>query len=133
MEATLLPYCREHDIAVLAYSPLAQGLLTGKVSPERVFADGDLRKGNPRFSAGNIAKVSAMLDEFSPIAERHGVTLAELAIAWTFSQPGLTHVLVGARNADQARENAVAGELVLTTDELVVINEILDRYLSGVI
>ncbi len=128
IEADLLPYCREHNIAVLAYSPLAQGLLTGKVGPEREFPQGDMRRNSSRFSVENRKHVAAMLEEFKPIAEGRGITLTQLAIAWTVAQPGLTHALVGARNPEQVEENAGAGDVELTAEELSVINNAISKY-----
>ena len=125
LESDYLPYTLKNNIAVLAYSPLALGLLTGKVSPEREFPADDLRHSNPRFSVESRKQVLAMLDKMRPIAENHGLTLAQLVIAWTTSQPGLTHALVGARNPQQARENAAAGSVALSAEELVTLNKIV--------
>jgi aryl-alcohol dehydrogenase-like predicted oxidoreductase len=132
LEAERLPYCRERGMAVLAYSPMALGLLTGKIGPEREFAGDDLRLGNPRFSAENRAKVLVMLEELKPIAERHGLTYAQLVIAWTVEQHGLTHALCGARNPRQAQENAAAGEVVLSEEELAAVNEALARHAADI-
>lgn len=128
IEADLLPYCREHNIAVLAYSPLAQGLLTGKVGPEREFPEGDMRRNNPRFSVENRRQIAAMLDEFRYIADDRGITLTQLVIAWTVAQSGITHALVGARNPEQVEENAGAGDVELTFEELSVINKAISSY-----
>lgn len=125
IEQDQLPYCRENSIAVLAYSPLARGLLTGKVGPEREFGEGDQRNGMPQFSKENRQKVAALLEQIGPIADDHGLTLAQLVIAWTFHQPGLTHVLAGARTPQQAEENAAAGDVDLTDDELEAIENAL--------
>lgn len=118
LENEQLPFCRENNISVLAYSPLAQGLLTGKMTPDREFAKGDVRRGSPRFSVENRKRVNTMLNSFQSLAEEKQATLAQLAIAWTFHQPGLTHVLCGARNPDQARENAGAGDIRLEPDDV---------------
>jgi methylglyoxal reductase len=128
LEAEQLPFCREQRIAVLAYSPLAMGLLTGKLGSEREFAAGDVRSMRPRFSKENRAKVAGMLGELKPIADRHKLTLGQLVIAWTASQPGLTHVLCGARTPEQASENAAAGNIELPTADLQAINRIVERY-----
>ncbi len=125
IEQDQLPYCHRHGIAVLAYSPLGQGLLTGKIGPERKFAEGDLRNSHPLFTVENRQRIAKMLDRIRPIAETHRLTLGQLAIAWTYHQPGLTHVLCGARTADQAQENARAGEVQLSADELDTINAAL--------
>jgi len=128
LEEAVLPYCREHDIAVLAYSPLELGLLTGKMTPEREFNEGDQRKGNPKFGPENVSKINAMLQEFAPIADAHSVTIAQLVIAWTVHQPGLTHALVGARNPKQALENAKAGDVRLSESELATMGEAVARH-----
>ena len=125
LESDYLPYTLKNNIAVLAYSPLALGLLTGKVGPEREFPADDLRHSNPRFSVESRKQVRAMLDKMRPIAEKHSLTLAQLVILWTIAQPGLTHALVGARNAQQAEENAVAGNATLSKEELETLNKIV--------
>jgi methylglyoxal reductase len=133
MDAEILPYCRQHGIAVLAYSPLELGLLTGAIGPDRQFNEGDLRRGRPRFAPDNIKKAAALLGEFQPIARQRKITLGQLAIAWTVAQPGLTHALVGARNPQQARENAAAGSVVLTAEELTLMETILARHRPGIV
>jgi methylglyoxal reductase len=120
-----LDHCRENNIAVLAYSPLANGLLTGKIRPDRQYNAGDLRKMNRRFMAASVERVNAMLEQLRPIAERHRATLGQLVIAWTFSQPGMTCVLCGARDAQQAAENAAAGQIALSPDEIETIGQIV--------
>lgn len=127
-EQDLLPYCKREGLAFLAYSPLAQGLLTGAVTPERTFEEGDQRRNKERFNEENRRKVAALLDEIRPIAEQHNITLGQLAIAWTFHQPGCTHALVGARNADQAEQNAAAGDVALSSDELTRIIRAVNRH-----
>jgi aryl-alcohol dehydrogenase-like predicted oxidoreductase len=117
----ILDWCREKNVGVLAYSPLANGLLTGKLKPDRQFGPGDLRRANPRFRRENIERTNAMLDGLRPIAERHGATIAQEVIAWTYSQPGITCVLCGARDAPQAVENAGAGHIALTAEEIEAI------------
>jgi methylglyoxal reductase len=133
LEAEQLPYCREHHVAVLAYSPLAMGMLTGKIGPEREFGAGDIRGKQPRFSKENRTKVARMLGEMQPIAKRHKLSLAQLVIAWTASQPGLTHVLCGARTPEQASENAVAGSVELPAADLQAVNEIAARYSKEIV
>lgn len=133
LEAEMLPYCRKHGIAVLAYSPMELGLLSGKMKPGRVFQGDDQRIGDPRFAEDNIRKVNAMLREFEPVAGGHSLTVAQLVIAWTFHQPGLTHVLVGARTPEQARENAVAGTVHLQQSDLDAMSEVIDRHRPGIV
>jgi methylglyoxal reductase len=119
----MLEYCREQNIAMLAYSPLANGLLTGKIRPDREFASGDLRRGNRRFTPTNIERINTMLESLRPIAERHQATIGQLVIAWTFMQPGMTCVLCGAREPQQAIENAGAGRIELSPDEVATIGQ----------
>ncbi len=116
-------YCREHSIGILAYSPLANGLLTGKLRPDRQYGPGDLRKANPRFLPRNVDKVNAMLETLQPMAAEHHAGIGPLVIAWTFLQPGITCVLCGARDAAQATENASATAVVLQPEELGAIQE----------
>jgi methylglyoxal reductase len=120
-----MEYCRQNNISVLAYSPLANGLLTGKIRPDRQYNAGDLRKMNRRFTPAGVERVNAMLEQLRPMAERHQATLGQLVIAWTFSQPGMTCVLCGARDAQQARENAAAGRIVLSGEEVETMGQIV--------
>lgn len=117
-----LGYCRESNIAMLAYSPLVLGLLTGKVGPEREFPENDLRSKQKRFKRENRRKIADLLAQFAPVADKHGCTMAQLVIAWTVSQPGLTHALVGARTPEQARDNAGAGHIELDGEDLELMN-----------
>jgi aryl-alcohol dehydrogenase-like predicted oxidoreductase len=117
-------HCAKQGISILAYSPLVNGLLTGKMDPQRRFGEGDLRASNPRFSAENIEAANAMLEKFRPIAETHQATLAQLIIAWTFAKYEKMHVLCGGRKATQVTENATAGEIALSSDEVESMDQI---------
>ena len=117
------PWCREHNVAVLAYSPLANGLLTGKIQPDRAYGPGDLRRANSRFRPENVARINGLLEQLQPIAKRHQATISQLVIAWTFSQPGLTCALCGARDPAQAEENAAAGSISLSAEEIRTISD----------
>jgi len=128
IEHDQLPYCAREGIAVLAYSPLALGLLTGKIDAGRKFGAGDLRSDDPRFAPENLVKVSEFLSGLRPIAERRRLTLSQLVIGWTLAQPGLTHSLVGARNVEQARENAAAGRTPLAAEDLQAIASAMQRH-----
>ncbi len=127
-EQTNLAYARANDLAMLAYSPIAQGLLTGKMGPDRTFEQGDLRNGKDRFSVENRRRVQDLLAAFEPIAEAHEATMTQVVIAWTFSQPGCSHVLVGARNPAQAAENAAAGRIELTQEQLATMDQALAEH-----
>lgn len=127
-EATNLAKCAAENIAMLAYSPLGQGLLTGKVTPDRTYEKGDQRNHKKRFQPDNVRKVQAMLDPMRPIAEKHGVSLAQLTMAWTLAQPGCSHVLCGARTPQQAIDNAGAADVELSQDELKQITDAVHAY-----
>jgi aryl-alcohol dehydrogenase-like predicted oxidoreductase len=123
LEKDAMPYCVENNITILAYSPLAQGLLTGKFGPEHKFAKGDHRSKNRLFEPENYQRVQQALATLRPVADRLGVTLAQLALAWLISQPN-TCAIAGARNAEQALDNAKAAEILLSAADLEEIGEI---------
>jgi methylglyoxal reductase len=104
-------------VGLLAYSPLARGLLSGRVRAGETFPASDHRSGLPWFSAENRARAAAALDRVRPIAEAHRISLANLAVAWVLGQPGVTAALVGARTALQAVENARAMTVTLSDEE----------------
>ncbi|MCA9709276.1 MAG: aldo/keto reductase [Myxococcales bacterium] len=122
-ERDLIPLCRELDVAVLAYSPLAQGLLAGAFGPEPGLEDGDNRRDNRLFQPPTFARARAAVESMRPLAERLGVSLAQLALAWVADQPG-TAAVVGARNAAQAAANAAAGALILEPDMRTALDRI---------
>lgn len=131
-EKANLPFVREKGIAFLAYSPLAQGLLTGTIGPDRVFDKGDQRATNPRFSVGNRRMVARLLERFQPVAQKHQITLGQLVIAWTLRQPGCSHVLIGARNPAQAMTNAQAGSVILDSEDLAAMNRAITELAGGI-
>jgi len=131
IEASLLPTCLSNGVSMLSYSSLALGLLTGSIGPDRAFSGDDLRRNNPRFSVENRRKVAALMVELAPVVEAHGATPAQVVIAWTLQQPGITFSLCGARNPAQARENAAAGRIRLTSSEINTISEAASRHLTN--
>ena len=128
MEEANLLKCERENIAFLAYSPLGQGLLTGKIGPDREYPEDDQRRHKARFRRDNVRKVHSMLEQMQPIARRHNLSLAQLTMAWTLAQPGCSHVLCGARTAQQAIDNAGAGSVELGSDELVAITDAVEGY-----
>lgn len=120
-EADLLPLCAQNNIAALTYMSLEQGLLTGKVGLDRVFGQDEFRSNkawNPWYLPGNRRRVLNLLDGWRGLARQYQCTLAQLVIAWTVAQPGVTHVLCGARRVEQAKENAAAGNLRLAAEDI---------------
>ena len=130
IEHSLLPTCRSHDISIMGYSVLALGLLSGRIGVDRTFSGDDQRKDNPRFSLENRARVGRLMEVIRPLAAVHGASPAQIVIAWTLAQPGLTFALCGARNAEQARENAAAGRLRLSEEEVASISVAIETYLE---
>ena len=123
-----LPVCEEHDLGFLCYSPIAQGLLTGKMDGKREFAEGDLRIGNPRFTPAVLDAVQAVLAPVKSLARDRGVTTEQLVLAWTLQQSGVSHVLVGTRDIEQAVANAAAGAIELDSEELALITQAADAW-----
>ena len=120
-EKDILPYCRKHNIATLTYMSLEQGLLTGKVGMDREFKPGDFRTNeawNPWYKRENRKRVLDLLAGFKALAERYGCTTAQMVIAWTMAQPGVTHMLAGARRVAQAQENARGGDIKIEDNDL---------------
>jgi myo-inositol catabolism protein IolS len=123
VETDAMPYCIEKQISIIAYSPLAQGLLTGKFAPSHTFDPDDNRAKNKLFQGENFEHAHQALDKLRPIAESHNCTLAQLAIAWLISQPR-SNAIVGARNAEQVIANAQAASVQLSAEELEHIDSI---------
>ena len=123
VETDALPYCLENDITVLAYSSMAQGLLTGKFGPDHTFANGDHRFRNKLFQPENYGRVQGALEKLRPIAGANDITLGQLALAWLVSRPGVC-AIAGARNAEQAAQNAAAGKVRLSEEDLAAVDNI---------
>ncbi|MEE2944719.1 MAG: aldo/keto reductase [Pseudomonadota bacterium] len=130
IEQSHVPICLENNVSVLSYSSLALGLLSGKMGPDRQFTGDDQRKDNPRFSLSNREKVARLMEAIAPIAEEHGATKAQTVIAWTLSQPGITFSLCGARDAQQAEENAAAARLRLSENDVSLISAAVSQHLT---
>ena len=122
VERDAMSYCRENKISILAYSPMAQGLLTGKFREGLEFEKGDHRIKNRLFSPENFPRAQKALDGLRPIAEKNAVSLAQLALAWVNSHEG-TYAIAGARSAEQVIQNAGAADLVLSENDLTRMDE----------
>ena len=130
----LFPWCESIGTAVLAYGPLAYGLLTGAVTADTEFHPEDWRSGNsdmsyfdelfaPEARARHLAKVEERL---RPVAEGLGITLGQLALAWVVAQPGVTAAIAGSRNPTHIAENAAAGDVELDGATLADLERILE-------
>jgi myo-inositol catabolism protein IolS len=123
VESDAMPYCIENNISILAYSPLAQGLLTGKFGLDHKFAEGDHRVKNKLFQGENYQRAQQALTQLRPIADRHHCTLGQLALAWLISQPQ-TNAIAEFRSAEQALDNAKAMDVQLSQEEIQKIDRI---------
>lgn len=117
IESDPLPFCRKNNIGVICFSPMALGLLTGKVTMDRQFPASDIRSRRKWYQPRNRRRVLEALERVGPIADKHSATVGQLAVAWVIAQPGITTALVGARNAAQMVENAAASRIQLTAQE----------------
>jgi aryl-alcohol dehydrogenase-like predicted oxidoreductase len=132
VEKDAMSFCVENKITILAYSPMAQGLLTGKFGPDHKFAKGDHRAKSKLFKPQTYPKVQAALAALRPIAARNGVSLAQLALAWVLSHPN-TCAIAGARGAGQIRESAAAAEVVLPAEDLAEMDRISRTVTAGLV
>lgn len=129
----LFAFCAANGTGVIGYGPLAYGLLTGAFGAETTFSDDDWRGGghgigayDALFAPGKFERSLAVVDELKPIAARIGVPLARLALAWALHQRGVTGVIAGSRSSEHMRENAGAGSVKLSQDDLAEIEKVLE-------
>ncbi len=103
IEKELLPFCLENHIGVINYSPMVSGLLTGKMTAERVrnLPEDDWRKRSPNFNPPKLERNLALVEVLREIGKQHGVEPGVVAIAWTLRNPAITAAIVGARRPDQ--------------------------------
>jgi aryl-alcohol dehydrogenase-like predicted oxidoreductase len=127
IEKDLIPQALEKGMGILPYSPLQRGLLTGKITPDYHFQDGDNRPETRYFSQANILRVNALLDKIKPLADAHNATLSQVVINWTARQPAICSVLVGARDEKQVSENASALDFTLSDSELEYIRKAVEE------
>lgn len=125
-EADLLPYCHKHGLATLTYMSLEQGLLTGKVGMDRDFGEAEWRSNpdwNPWFKKSNRKQILDLLDSWEDLTAKYTCSFAQLVIAWTAAQEGVTHVLCGARTSEQALDNVKAGNMTLEAADIARIRK----------
>ena len=122
----LIRWCGEAGIGVLSYSPLGAGLLTGTFDREDARRIDDWRASDGLTSVGHLDRVFALVDGMRPLAERLGVGLPQLALAWNWQQPGVTSAIAGSRDAEHTRSNAAAGDLELDGGTLAELDALID-------
>jgi aryl-alcohol dehydrogenase-like predicted oxidoreductase len=135
-EKELLGYCSVHNIGVVAYSPMQRGLLTGTFSHERLaaLAPDDHRRRAPEFQEPAFSASLELVEGLEKIAQRHGRTVAQLAISWVLRRPEVTAAIVGARRPGQIRETAPAADWNLSKQDIAKIEKLLaqrERKLAG--
>ena len=115
--ADVIPWSAEHRVGVICYSPMQAGLLTDRFRAERMatMPEGDWRQRSAEFQPGKIQRNLALRDALRPIAARHGVTTAAIAVAWVLAWPGVTGATVGARSAEQV-DGWIGGAAVTLTE-----------------
>lgn len=118
VEKELLPLCRETGISLQAYSPLEQGLLTGKVTMESVYPEGNTRNSNPNFKPERRRKALDLLSGWEDLCEKYHCSKGNLVIAFTAAHAFPVHVLCGARNIQQVEDNANALHLSLEKEDM---------------
>jgi aryl-alcohol dehydrogenase-like predicted oxidoreductase len=120
VEEEILPYCRERDIGVIVYSPMRSGLLTGKMTPERVqnLPSDDWRRNADDFEEPRLSRNLELVSLLEEIGREHGSSPGEVAIAWTLRHPAVTAAIVGGRRPDQVDGTVGAAELRLSEDDL---------------
>jgi len=124
IEQSVLPFTSEHGIGVLVYGPLAHGLLTGRMTEATTFAPDDWRSKSAAFRGETFSRNLRIVDDLEAFAEARGVTVAQLAIAWTLANPAVHVAIVGARTPDQLSATAPAGDISLSKAEMAQIEEI---------
>jgi len=126
IEQEILPFCLEHNIGVIPYSPMQSGLLTGKMTRERVatLPAGDFRRNNRFYQEPLLTKGLELAERLRSIGSRHGRSPGEVAIAWVLAHPAITAVIVGARRPDQVDDLIGAGEFRLSDAELAELRSV---------
>ncbi len=128
-EPEILPFCQQHGIGVINYSPMHSGLLTGKMTRERAanLPEGDFRKRAKNYQEPNLSRNLELADKLKEIGSRHGVEAGVIAIAWTLQNPAITAAIVGGRNAAQVDGVLPAATFVLSQEEFAEIGQAIEK------
>ncbi len=134
IEEKLLGYCEENEIGVIVYSPMQKGLLTGKFNIKRAqnLPEDDHRKRDPQFQEPELSINLKFVESLSKISDKHGNSVAQLAIAWILKRREVTSAIVGTRHPSQIEETAAAGDWILSDDDINAIEVLLSERLVKV-
>lgn len=129
VEAEIIPFCGQHQIGVVCYSPMGKGLLTGSFDLNRArgLCEKDHRSRDPRFQSPQLEINLEFVDGLQSVARTLDWTVAELAIAWVLRRPEVTSAIVGARRPEQIEQTAVAGKRSMTEDMTDKVRQLLEQ------
>ena len=129
----VIPWCAEHDTGVIVYSPMQSGLLTGRWSEQRTASldEGDWRAKSDEFTPPRLQRNLALAAALEPVAARHDVSVAAVAVAWTLSWPGVSGAIVGGRSPEQVDGWVAASGLQLTEADLEEITAAVEASGAG--
>ncbi|MFC8923485.1 aldo/keto reductase [Cellulosimicrobium sp. NPDC057127] len=125
-EADLLPWARSRGRVVIAYSPLGQGVLSGRYTPDDRPRD-TVRRANPLFAPENLERIAPLLDTLRQVADAHGLTPSQAALAWVVARPGVL-AIPGASSVEQLEKNVEAGTVRLADDEVAALDAASDAF-----
>jgi len=129
IQADTLPYCLSHGVGVIAYSPMMAGLLSGRMTRDRVAAlpDDDWRKRTPEFQEPGLSANLELVEALRVVGARHGRSLGEVAVAWVLRHPAVTAAIVGFRRPRQVNEIVGAADLQLSEVDVGAIETAVAR------
>jgi len=126
-QKAVIKAAQENNIAVIAYSPIGRGFLTGQIKSLDDIPEGDFRRMLPRFQPENMAKNFEIVEKLQAIAKEKGITSAQLSIAWVSSLGPHVLPLPGSSHADRTVENVGGGKVQFTSAELAKVNEVIEN------
>ena len=117
IEADIIPACREHNVAIIAYAPLSRGLLSGTITS----APKDFKGASPRFSADNLPSNLTLVEALAKVADEKGVSPSQIALAWVHAQGSDVVPIPGTTNSTNLANNVIAASIILTEGDLAAI------------
>lgn len=120
IEEEVLPFCQEHRIGVMVYSPMMSGLLSGTMTPERIrdLPEDDWRKKSPDFQEPKLSHALRVVEACRSIGQRYGRSPREVAVAWALRHPAVAGAIIGGRRPDQIEEITGAGRFTLNDEDV---------------